>query len=180
MGLLHPKSGKNEFFCHICSSNNQALADHEISKVCDCLIIQVKHFLVFNQAVTKDITKISCSLTLTVPVTPDEDKVGHKKFNLIATINHTGNLARGHYTSSIKSTSSWFHCNDTAIIPSNEKAVNNDTSNIFFLQKCAMKIWEKGERKVMGKWVLSLQEFCIPALCLAAGIFLTSFLASFF
>ena len=99
-------SGENEFFCNTSSSNNQALADHEISKVGDYLIIQVKRFLVFNQAVTKDITKISCTLTLTVPVTLDEDVVGHKKFNVIATINHTGNLARGHYTSFIKSTSS--------------------------------------------------------------------------
>ena len=75
----------------------------------DYLIIQVKRFLVFNQAVTKDISKISCNPTLTVLVTLDEDIIG-LGFNLIATINHSGNLARGHYTSFIKSTSpSWFH-----------------------------------------------------------------------
>ena len=66
-------SSENEFFCNICSSNNQVLADHEIFKVGDYSIIQVKHFLVFNQVVTKDITKIFCSPTLTVPVTLDED-----------------------------------------------------------------------------------------------------------
>ena len=102
----------------------------------DYLIIQVKRFLVFNQAVTKDISKISCIPTLTVPVTLDEDIVGHNKFNLFSTINHSGNLARGHYTSFIKSasslSSSWFHCNDAAVIPSNETAQNNDTSYTFF------------------------------------------------
>ena len=133
-------SGENEFFCNICSSNNQTLADHEISKVGDYLTIQGKHLLVSNQTVTRDITKIYCTPTLTVPVALDEDIVVHKKFNLIATINHTGNLARGHYTSFIKSTLSWFHCNDAAVIPSNEKAVNNDTSFIFLLQKCALRI----------------------------------------
>ena len=120
-------SGKNEFFCNICSSNNQVPADHEISKVGDYLTIQMKRFLVFNQEVTKDITKISCTPTLAVPVTLDDDIVGHKKFSLIATINHTVNLARGHYNSFIKSTSSWFHCNYAAVIPTNETAVNNDT-----------------------------------------------------
>ena len=126
-------SGKNDSFCNICSSNSQALADQEISTVGDSLIIQVKHFLVFNQAMTKDISKISCTPALTVPVTLDEDVGDHKKFNLIATINHSGNLARGHHSSFIKSTSSaWFHCNNIAVLPSIEAALNNDTSYIFF------------------------------------------------
>ena len=100
----------------------------------DYLIIQVKRFLVFNQAVTKDISKISCIPTLTVPVTLDEDIVGRNKFNLFSTINHSGNLARGHYISFIKSASSslsWFHCNDAAVIPSNETALNNNTFYTF-------------------------------------------------
>ena len=139
-------SGVNEFFCNISFSNSQALTDPEISKVGDCLIIQVKRFLVFNHAVTKDITKISCTPTLTVPVTLDEDIVDHKKFNLTATINHTGNLARGHYTS-YKSTSSWFHCNDAAVIPSNETAVNNATSYIFSTKMCLENMRKKGEEK---------------------------------
>ena len=134
----HVLSDRNEFFCNICSSNNQALADQDISEVGDYLIIQVKRFLVFNQAVTKDVSKISCTPTVAVPVTLDEDIVGHNKFNLFATINHLGNWARGRYTSFLKSassssssSSSWFHCNDAAVIPSNETALNNDTSYTF-------------------------------------------------
>ena len=84
----------------------------------DYLIIQVKPALVLNQAVPKDISKISCTPTLTVPVTLDEDIVGCKKFNIIATINHSDNLAREHYTFFMKSApSSWLHCNDAAVIP---------------------------------------------------------------
>ena len=81
--------------------------------------------------------KISFTPNLTVPVTLDEDIVGNKKFNLIATINHSGNLARAHYTSFIKSTSaSWFHCVDTAVIPSNKTALNNGTSYVFSTKMC--------------------------------------------
>ena len=103
---------------------------------------------------TKDISKISSTPTQTVPVTLDEDIVGYKKLNLIAKINHSGNLARGHHTSFIKSTSSsWFHCNDFAVIPSNETALNNDTF-YFFPKKLYLENMRKRERGVIGKQVL--------------------------
>ena len=119
-------------------------------------------------------------------MTLGEDIVDHKKFNEIAAISHSGNLARGHYTyfiksasSSSSSSSSWFHCNDAAVIPSNETALNNDTY-IFFYKNMS---WEyekigRGELWVSECW--SLQEFCIPALCISAGIFLTCTLAWIF
>ena len=82
-------SDKNEFSCNICSSINQPLADQKISKVGSYLIIQLKCFLVFNQALAKDVSKLFCIATVAVPVTLNDHKiVGHKKFNLIATINH--------------------------------------------------------------------------------------------
>ena len=93
----------------------------------DYLTIQVKCFIVFNQEVTKGLLQPQS-------VTLDKDIVDHKKFNEIATINHSGNLARGHYTYFIKSalSSSWFHCNDAAVTPSNETALNNDTYIFFY------------------------------------------------
>ena len=88
---------------------------------------------------TKYVSKI-CSSTLTIPVTLREDIVGHKKFNLIATINHSGNLARDHYISFIKPmSSSWFHYNDAVVIPSKETALN-DTSYIFFYKNVSWRI----------------------------------------
>ena len=164
-------SDENEFFCNICFSKNQALADHEISK---------EGVNGFNQAVTKDITKISHSPTLSVLVTLDEDIVGHKMFNLIATVNYTGNFARGYYTSFVKSTLSWFHCNDAAVIPSNETAVNKDTSYIFFYKNVSWEYEEKESGKLWVSECWSLQEFCIPCLCLAADTFLTCILPSIF
>ena len=57
----------------------------------DYLIMQVKYVLVSNQAGTKDVSKISCTPTVTVSVTLVEDIVGHKSFQLIATVNHSAN-----------------------------------------------------------------------------------------
>ena len=107
----------NDFFCKISSWNSQALADQEICKNGDYLLIQVKCF-VFNQVVTKDVGKIPHTSSLTVLVTIDEYIVDHKKVNLIATINHSGKLARGHYSSFIKlKWSKHFPCNNAAVIP---------------------------------------------------------------
>ena len=170
-------SDKNEFSCNICSSNNQPLADQKISKVGNDLIIQVMCFLVFNQGLTKDITKLFCITNVTVPVTLDDHNiVGHKKFNLIATINHWGNLPRGHYTSLIKyasSSSSWFHCND-------ETVLNNGISYIFFYKYMSWKYEKIGRGELWVSKCWSLQEFCIPVICIAAGIFLTCVLAWIF
>ena len=142
------------------------------------LIIQVNHFLVYNQAVAKVISKIYCTPTLTVPVTLDEHIIGHKKFNLIATINHSCNLTKGHYTSFIKSTSSsWFHCNDAAIIiPSKEPALN--MAYFFCKNESGEHEKKRGELRVSKCW--SLKEFCISAHCLPAGISIICLLASVF
>ena len=59
----------------------------------DYLIIQVKHVLVSNQPVTKNISKISSTPTVTVSVILVEHIVGHKRFNLNATINCSANWA---------------------------------------------------------------------------------------
>ena len=118
--------------------------DQQISEVGDYLIIQVKHFFVYNQALTKNISKISCTPTPTIPVILDEDIVVDKKFNRIATMKHSGNLARGHCTSFIKSTSSsWLHCNYGAVIPSKETALNNDISFFFFSTKISHENMKK-------------------------------------
>ena len=87
-----------------------------------------------NQALTKDISEISCAPTLTLSVTLDKYIIGPEKFNLIAAINHLGNFAMGHYTSFKKSTSSsWFHCNDSVVLPSRKKAAQNSGKSYFFL-----------------------------------------------
>ena len=53
-------------------------------------------------------------------------------YHLIATINHTGNLNRGHYTSFIKipNSTSLLHCNDPAVLRANENKVSNTSSYI--------------------------------------------------
>ena len=81
------------------------------------------------------------------------NKVTYQKhYHLIATINHTGNLNRVHYTSLIKkpNSKSWLHCNDAAVLRANENKVNNTLHlifistnhiNSFFLIKLCKGAW---------------------------------------
>ena len=53
-----------------------------------------------------------------------------KEYHLIATISHTGNLNKGHYTSFIKmlNLKSWFNYNHAAVLRADENKVNNTLS----------------------------------------------------
>ena len=70
--------------------------------------------------------------TLSVPVVVD-DVSFHKKFNLTATVNHTGTLDKGHCTTYVKLSysSSQQFCNDVAVLRSTVEKINNTSSCIY-------------------------------------------------
>ena len=112
--------GSNRYFCNSCSSLQPALMEHEFSGIGSCLIIQLKRFVQLGDSVSKDIKSVKCNNQIKIPVVIDSDIISHKNFKLIASINHSGSLERGHYTALINLSSSWFHCNDAAVIKSNQ------------------------------------------------------------
>ena len=42
-----------------------------------------------------------------------------RKLNLVAVINHSGNLSSSHYTCLVKNEQTWWHCNDKAVVQVN-------------------------------------------------------------
>ena len=91
------------------------------SEVGRYLVIQLKCFVSHDNQVIKDINHVQCTPNISVPV-KDNEVTYQKHYHLIATINHTGNLNRGHYTSFIKipNSKSLLHCNDVAVLRANE------------------------------------------------------------
>ena len=91
--------------------------DHEVVSCGKYLIIQLKRFINNEGNLIKDIQEVHCNPTISLPVASGEVTL-NRKFKLIATINHSGNLNRGHYTSFIKKANStdWYFCNDAAVI----------------------------------------------------------------
>ena len=73
----------------------------------------------------------------TVPITIEDDVSFTNKYSLIATINHSGTLNRGHYWAFIKDlhSSSLYSCNDKLVFNVEENSVNNTTSYILFYRK---------------------------------------------
>ena len=85
-----------------------------------------------------------------VPITVEDEVSFTNKYSLIATINHSGTLNRGHYWAFIKDlhSSSWHSCNDKLALNVEERSLNNTTSYILFYRKVWMfpsiyqnKIW---------------------------------------
>ena len=108
-----------------------------MSSLGNYLILQTKRFVHDGSRFTKHLQKIACTPTLSVPLSGQDDQVSYVKFNLLGTINHSGSLERGHYTSFVKNQNNnlWFQCNDAAVLQSDENKVNNDTSYIYFYEK---------------------------------------------
>ena len=87
-------SGGNSYFCNFCQSYESAVISYNLSSVGRFLILQTKRFLQNGSGLVKQLQKIACNQTLTVP-TISNNIVENKKFKLLETINHTGSLNRG-------------------------------------------------------------------------------------
>ena len=95
--------------------------------------------------VSKDANFFSCTQSesnkhLLVPITVEDEVSFTNKYSLIATINHSGTLNRGHYWAFIKDlhSSSWYSCNGKLVFNVEERSVNNSTPYILFYRKVSM------------------------------------------
>ena len=134
--LLTPEhlSGDNSFFCNYCSSLQSAIIEHGFSKAGQFIIIQLKRFVNFQGTVTKEINIVKCIASISIPVILDNNIVEQRKFTLISTVNHSGNLDNGHYNAHVKNNFSpaWYHCSDAAVISYSKEVLENNTSYILF------------------------------------------------
>ena len=77
----------------------------------------------------------SCNFDLAVTVSEfDPDIFFSSKYSLVATINHSGTLDKGHYTAFVKDSKSldWYFCNDKSVSKALSTSVNNTTSYLLF------------------------------------------------
>ena len=124
-------SGDNFIYCNFCCSLKSASVVPAFSEVGRYLVIQLKRFVSHDNQVIKDIKHVQCTPNISVPV-KDNEVTYQKDYYLITSINYTGNLNRGHYTSFIKipNSTSLLHCNDPAVLRANENKVSNTSSYI--------------------------------------------------
>ena len=129
--------GHNRYFCNFCSSLQPASLEHALANFESLLILQLKRFDNFGDSTSKDVRPVKCDQVVKLPLTVDNDITTNKRFQLLASINHSGSPDRGHYTANIKNTTSsdWFHCNDAAVLHCKEN-IPQDLSYILFYIAC--------------------------------------------
>ena len=106
------------------------------------LAIQLCCFSNRGGQLVKDETLVSCTQSqmgqyLTVLITIEDEVLFINKYSLIAAINHSGTLSRGHYCTCIKDLHSpcWYLCNDKLVSNVEESYLNNTTLYILFYSK---------------------------------------------
>ena len=127
--------GDNAPFCYVCGSHQEGdvrLSFRSIGKV---LVVQLRRFFVLEGRAAKDRQKISCCSSIVVPVVEDEEVMCNRTFNLVAVINHSGNLTSGHYSCLVKENSGeWLFCNDKAVVPYKLKDLDVSLPYVLFYE----------------------------------------------
>ena len=123
-------SADNSIYCNFCCSLKSASVVLGFSEVGRYLVIQLKHFASHDNQVIKDIKHVQWTPYISMLV-KDNKMTYQEDYDLTATINHIGNLNRGHYSSFIKMPNlklwlRWCCCSE-----SNKNKVNNTSSYIY-------------------------------------------------
>ena len=135
-------ASQNKWFCPSCNLLSESTRETCIINSAPNLIIQLCQFSNQGGQLVKNENFFSCTESesnkdLTVPITIEDEVSFTKKYSLIATVNHSGTLNRGHYWAFIKDlhSFSWNSSNDKSVFNVEENSINNTTSYILFYRK---------------------------------------------
>lgn len=123
----------NKWFCNMCNQHQVSVRDCKFVKCGNIIILQLNRYANVNGTLVKDNRKVKClSSQINIPVYIDEHLSVNRKFNLKATINHSGTINAGHYWAFIKgSDGNWLKCNDTSVVKASFKDLSNHSSYLF-------------------------------------------------
>ena len=139
--LLHSQtsSSQNKWFCSSCESLTETTKETSITNSSVVLIVQLIRFCILDNRAIKDKQIFDCfpNKVLKVSISLNNEVSFTNKYSIVATINHSGSLDRGHYWASIKDALSkqWFSCNDKVVLNVNEKTLCNSSSYALFYLK---------------------------------------------
>ena len=135
-------SSGNKWFHPSCKTLSESTRETCVMNSAPILAIQLCRFSNQGGQLVKDETLVSCTQSqvgqyLTVPITIEDEVSFINKYSLIATINHSGTLSRGHYWACIKDLHSpcWYLCNDKLVSNVEESYLKSTTSYILFYSK---------------------------------------------
>ena len=135
-------SSNNKWFCPSCQALSESTRETCIINSATVFIIQLCRFSNQGGQLIKDANFFSCTQSesnkhLVVPKTVENEVSFRNRYSLIATINHSGTLNRGHYWAFIKDlhSSSWYSCNNKLVFNVEERYLSNISSYTLFYRK---------------------------------------------
>lgn len=134
-------TGNDMWLCPQCSSLQDSTRETAFSQCGDLLILQLKRFTCVEGRSVKNNQFVNCishsGNILEVPSHPADDVSFTNKYKLVATINHSGTLAAGHYWAFIKdrNVDEWLKCDDRAVVKVKPSDINNSTVYVLFFLK---------------------------------------------
>ena len=135
-------SSGNKWFCPSCKTLSESTREACVMNSAPILAIQLCCFSNRGGQLVKDETLVSCTQSqmgqyLTVLITIEDEVSFINKYSLIATINHSGTLSRGHYWACIKDLHlpCWYLCNGKLVSNVEQSYLNNTTLYILFYSK---------------------------------------------
>ena len=130
---------ENKWFCPLCNCLTESTRETSIIRSTSILVIQLSRFSTSHSRLLKDPRVFNCSpeLELKVPITVEDEVSFSSKYSLVASINHSGTLDKGHYWAVVKdsNTGDWLSCNDKVVLTVSQHSLNNTTSYILFYKK---------------------------------------------
>ena len=130
---------ENKWFCPSCNCLTESTRETSIIGLGSILVIQLSRFSNSHSRLLKDqqVFNFSPELDLKVPITVEDEVSFSSKYSLVASINHSGTLEKGHYWAVVKdsNTGDWLSCNDKVVKTVPQHSLNNTTSYILFYKK---------------------------------------------
>ena len=129
--------GTNKWDFLVCGTKTDSTRDSVFTNLGDILFLQMKRFKFSSGQAVKDTTQLDLSpFTVKIPVSTEFGVSFHRQFNLVATINHSGNLNSGHYWSNILHPVSkqWLNCNDRHVKSINSSVLNGNSSYVLIFK----------------------------------------------
>ncbi|MGY8822248.1 MAG: reverse transcriptase domain-containing protein [Pseudomonadales bacterium] len=135
--LINPEIMKdgNKLLCRSCNSKTGSVKYSHFKYLPTYLIFQLNRFKFVNNKASRSFQHVSCQDNISLCSKVDESITFNHQYSLAATINHSGTLESGHYTSYVLKSGKWFHCNDRNTTLIEPQSINMTNTYVLFYKK---------------------------------------------
>lgn len=130
-------TGDNKYYCSYCFNKTETIQTNVIYQQSSVLILMIKKYQNYNGKTFNINIKINYNHTLDMEPYMYEHSIGNKKYELYATIKHSGGMGGGHYYAYVKNpiNNLWFlHDDGDVYHVDNDEPLNCNGYVLFYRQ----------------------------------------------